>query len=444
MVNLSGTRRLFYRVAGILLLLYILAIPIYVIYHAYHAATAIKHEIGNLNGELATLATRLDTNETCDHVISSLPRIIDEPGLWCLGSNLDAGHAATDAITVQANDVTIDGRGLTLRGSTSVDTNSRGIIGYDVTGLTVHNLRIIGFNTGLAIADTTPLIAGSGIFESPRRSRDIDVSDVTIEDPTFSGMTILADLVSIEDSRVSYVGPTSTVRDAYATGIQITGNGCIIRGNSIFGGEASGNGEVVGIALYKGHGCRIEGNTISFETTGPHSRNFGIWVRPENGAIPLINDNLVSGAHYAFGPFGAYHHNTAAGPYCALFSRRSAKDDVFLDLGENHSISLVRPVMPGLETCPDDVRTAVENYRSETTAQAAYAVATAYAETDGVKFATQTLAWIMVAAELGHSLAKAPAASPTSNGYDQSIVPAARLMADSILKGHIPSQPSSE
>lgn len=67
----------------------------------------------------------------CDYDISSLPVIVNKPGKWCLNKNLTYSNNKQDAITIQSNDVTIDGNSLYIKGPNNLDTVIRGIIAYD-------------------------------------------------------------------------------------------------------------------------------------------------------------------------------------------------------------------------------------------------------------------------------------------------------------------------
>ncbi|HAT9600642.1 TPA: right-handed parallel beta-helix repeat-containing protein, partial [Legionella pneumophila subsp. pneumophila] len=53
----------------------------------------------------------------CDYDISSLPVIANKPGKWCLNKNLTYSNNKQDAITIQSNDVTIDGNSLYIKRS---------------------------------------------------------------------------------------------------------------------------------------------------------------------------------------------------------------------------------------------------------------------------------------------------------------------------------------
>ncbi|HFD2360435.1 TPA: right-handed parallel beta-helix repeat-containing protein, partial [Legionella pneumophila] len=72
-----------------------------------------------------------------------------------------------------------------------------------------------------------------------------------------------------------------TYSHAFATGIYTVGNLCSIERNLIKLGNATRNGENVGIALYMGSGCRISNNDIVFDKWLTWGRNFGIWTKLE-------------------------------------------------------------------------------------------------------------------------------------------------------------------
>ena len=70
----------------------------------------------------------------------------------------------------------------------------------------------------------------------------------------------------------------------------------------------------------------------------------------------------------------------------------------------------------GLMECPDDPKRAEIRFKKTPSDLSAYAAATALAEVDPIRRETDTLAWLLVAAEFGHTIAKTVADNPAAGG----------------------------
>lgn len=94
---------------------------------------------------------------------TTFPILIDQPGSYVLTSNLVMPNAATSAITIVCNDVTLDLNGHTIKGGgTGV---ARGIYAHNRYSITVRNGIVWGFGNGGVILDSDsgdPSDKGSG------------------------------------------------------------------------------------------------------------------------------------------------------------------------------------------------------------------------------------------------------------------------------------------
>lgn len=383
--------------------------------------------------QIAVLGAQIrPSSEECDTLIDAIPFVADKPGRYCLASSLDASESEHDAITIESDDVTIDGRGYTITGSTEPATLTRGILAIDQNRLTIKNVRLFGFRSAIVIGTTDKIIPESTMYSSDRKSRDIVIREVRADNPTFQGVHVRADNFKIHDCSVSGVGPSTYVKNAFATGIYGKGNGCSIEDNLVMLGEPTGTGENVGIALYYGAGCRVEGNTITFDRLPEFGRNYGIWTRPSGGSLPLVANNFISGSHFALGPHGMFYNNKSANTICSMFTKRPSSADTLQDLGKNESFSSPGNPRPGDVVCYADPEAAIERFRSNPSPDAAYAVATAYGETDPIGRQAEMLAWIFVAARMHHSGAVKIAEEPEDH-YPPAIVKRAKKLVPSLL-----------
>lgn len=384
--------------------------------------------------QIAVLGAQIrPSSEECDTLIDAIPFVADKPGHYCLASSLDASESEHDAITIESDDVTIDGRGYTITGSTDPATLTRGILAIDQNRLTIKNVRLFGFRSAIVIGTNDKIIPESTMYSSDRKSRDIVIREVRADNPTFQGIHVRADNFKIHDCSVSGVGPSTRVKNAFATAIYGEGNGCCIEDNLAMLGEPIGTGENVGIALYYGAGCRIEGNTIMFDRLPEFGRNYGIWTKPSGGSLPFVANNLISGSHFALGPHGLFYNNKSANTVCSIFAKRPSNTDALQDLGKNESFSSPGNPRPGDVMCYADPEAAIERFRSNPSPDAAYAVATAYSETDPVGRQAEILAWIFVAARMHHSGAAKIAEAPEQHSYSPTDVERAKKLVPSLL-----------
>ena len=372
------------------------------------------------------------TDRTCTGTIDDLPIVIIEPGRYCLTRTITSTGVQRDAIHIRTNDVTIDGQGFAIQGRSNPATTTRGILAIDRSGITIEDIRIVGFYTAVLVGDTGVQIPGTSMRAGDHASRDIKIVRVRIDGPTFQGIYVSADNFSITDSAIAGVGPSTAHPHSFATGIFTRGNNCEISGNRLRLGTPTGTGENIGIALYLGAGCRIESNTVLFDKYPEWGRNFGIWTKPESGSLPLVQSNSVSGAHYAFGPHGVFEANVATNTSCALFTFRPSGLNGFIDRGGNNNYTTNSQVRPGDRTCPDDIERSKARYASSPGPEAAYAVALTYGEISA-KSVVETLTWLLVAAHHGHPVAQQTAADPTSGGYSDDVVAKARAASAEII-----------
>ncbi|MEP9372542.1 hypothetical protein [Mesorhizobium sp. KR1-2] len=371
-----------------------------------HTETRLGAKIDRLAAQPQPIPDMLrEGREACNVRLKSLPAVISEPGTYCLSTTINVAEAGRDAITIKSNDVVIDGLGHTVVGSADPATTTRGLYAVDYRGITVKNIRFSGFNTAILIGRTDELIAETTTYPANARSRDIRISGVVVDGAAFQGIHVRADNFTIAGNTIMRIGPSTVAPHAFATGISTRGNGCEISGNRIMLGEPTGNGENVGIANYLGAGCRIERNTIVFDRLPEFGRNFGIWTRPSGGAVPLVADNLISGAHYALGPHGMFERNHIDNAVCAVFTRRPSDVDGFFDLGGNVAVRTAGIVRPGSRECPDEIERALSRYREKPSPEAAYLVALSYGEHSPIENEADSMAWLIVAAKSGHRLA---------------------------------------
>ncbi|MHC4487363.1 MAG: right-handed parallel beta-helix repeat-containing protein [Planctomycetota bacterium] len=219
--------------------------------------------------------------------IPNLPYTISESGSYCLTQNLIHTDESTNAIEVNADNVTIDLCGYSIIGPTTTHNETcSGIYMDGRKNVEIRNGTITNFpNDGISELDT-------GVVSEASGHRVINVR-----------------VTSIGAHGIVLWGSNHTVRDCTVTQTQISieqGFGAITCGNmtTVIGNVVSENG-IVGIRA--GGGCMIRDNTLANCSFGiiPQSGSSvidntisfmvadGIWIRDVEGC--LIKGNTLRG-----------------------------------------------------------------------------------------------------------------------------------------------------
>ena len=84
-------------------------------------------------------------------VIPALPYTVTSPGVYILNSHLTYSSSSGNAITINANNVTIDFRDYSITGTGSSSTNATGIFASDRSVITIRNGTVTGFKIGILL-----------------------------------------------------------------------------------------------------------------------------------------------------------------------------------------------------------------------------------------------------------------------------------------------------
>jgi hypothetical protein len=148
---------------------------------------------------VATLSSgpaRAETYHTCAGFIDTLPAVITTQGTWCLRHDVATTVSAGKAITISTSNVTIDCNGFKIGGlAGGAGSTAIGIFTDDYFNATVRNCTIRGFAQGISLT-------GDGAGHVVEANR-------------------------VEGSRVA--------------GIEVHGDGSVIRGNLVFDAGGSLN-----------------------------------------------------------------------------------------------------------------------------------------------------------------------------------------------------------
>jgi hypothetical protein len=218
-------------------------------------------------------------------VITTAPYKITEPGRYCLKEDI---LIATEGLAIEASDVSFDLGGFCLVGRRDPKQINYGIyVSSDSSHVTIINGCIRGLFYGLRVDEDS----------RGRRPSHITVRNINFEQNLFRGAFIAAENVDFRSNTVVGTGGATAYDNAYAIGLEISGDHCAVDANLIsetYGHEA---GEGVGIALSRegANGCRVTNNVISNRSPSRFGRTFGIWSSNKS----LVKQNTVQNFDYA-------------------------------------------------------------------------------------------------------------------------------------------------
>jgi parallel beta-helix repeat protein len=228
------------------------------------AVLAVAHGIG-------ATAQAAESYDNCTGFIDSVPATISTQGTWCLRKDLSTTMATGNAITMAANNVTLDCNGFKLGGLGAGDgSQAVGIRSTDRSNIVVRHCNVRGFNTGINLQGggghlvednrlDNNLYTGIRVSGDNNRVLRNAVYDTGGTPGTTQGFGIAA-AGDVVDNTVSGVFVAST--DAFPFGILISGPGQEARNNRVRGLVPSGDGSATGIRA-QDSGIRLDGNQIA-------------------------------------------------------------------------------------------------------------------------------------------------------------------------------------
>ncbi len=175
-----------------------------------------------------------ESYENCTGFITSLPTVVSTPGTWCLNQNLTTSLATGNAITIAANNVTIDCNDFAMSDTAGLNNRVFGILATDRLNAKVRHCNISGFYYGLE-------------FIGANGGRHV-VEDNSFSDNTYISVRVEGDGSVVRRNQVLDSGGTTRVKDAY--GIYTTYSVDVL------------DNSVVGVVAHLGAG----GNAIGIET----------------------------------------------------------------------------------------------------------------------------------------------------------------------------------
>jgi hypothetical protein len=213
--------------------------------------------------------------DNCTGFITSLPATITTQGTWCLNADLTTAITSGNAITVAANNVTIDCNDFKLGGlAAGAATQAYGIYANTRDNLTIRRCNIRGFYSG------TDLFSGSGHL----------VEDNRFDSNTFVGVYVASNRSIIRRNLVIATGGSSVSGLSY--GIYSQGSVDVLD-NTVNGVTATGtNNDASGIYTSSNPDGRISGNSVRGLVKAGAGAAYGIY-NYNSGRIMLSNNQVV-------------------------------------------------------------------------------------------------------------------------------------------------------
>lgn len=200
--------------------------------------------LAGVAGALVTGNARAEAYHTCAGFIDSVPATISSQGVWCLRKDLGTNITSGEAITIAANNVTIDCNDFKVGGLAAGDaTRTYGIYANNRQNATVRNCNVRGFFMGILLNGVGHLVEDNrldnnlfvGISVSGRDNNNLVQRNRIFDTGGSGNSTGIYTNGDVIDNTVA--GMFST--DAGVEAIYLFGPGSVARNNRVRGLEVS-------------------------------------------------------------------------------------------------------------------------------------------------------------------------------------------------------------
>ena len=213
---------------------------------------------------VTSTAFAAESFDGCAGFIDSLPATITTQGVWCLRGDLSTSITSGAAITVAANNVTLDCNGFKVGGlGAGPQSIATGVLAANRLNGTVRNCTVRGFLIGIQLGGAGHAVEENLVDQSlatgiwvtgdnnvVRRNRVFD----TGSPDTATGMIVEGDVIENTVSGVS--GPESVI------GIIVEGTGVEVRENRVRH-ISPASGTAVGIQLLGQHQTLADNRVVN-------------------------------------------------------------------------------------------------------------------------------------------------------------------------------------
>jgi hypothetical protein len=225
--------------------------------------------------------------------LGALPATISQPGKYCLVQDYTVNSATVKAITIAANDVTLDCGGHTIRNlATSSAGSSEGIFANERNSITIRNCRIQGgFTNGISLLQNNA---------APNRNYYITIDNNFVAGPYWHGIRVYGSAVEISNNRVYDIGGQI---DTYGMGIRVAGS--IVEGSpkyhlvhhNVVAGTSSPTKQAFGIYSDNSLASLFWMNDVNgTAASNQASRSYAFRI---GGSVNSVRDNQIVGSPLA-------------------------------------------------------------------------------------------------------------------------------------------------
>lgn len=263
----------------------------------------------------------------CDcTTITSIPYTISSSGAYCLSSDLSTSSSTGNAVTINADDVTIYMNGHELKNTAGSGTSAVGISASQRNNVRIYNGTIRGFFTGINLYSP-------GDYSTYRYH--------VVDGIYAAGNTHIAINVEGAGSRITNNTVTDTggsTVNFQAWGIILKGKSPKISGNTVINTESTySTVDTYPLFVAYGVGAVVEDNNVSNDTLV--SKTHGIFMGVQSKDIMVLNNTSSRMTHGFYfvgdssGTSGKYGGNTTTG--CTT-SYQIDTGSTMVDIGNNN------------------------------------------------------------------------------------------------------------
>lgn len=240
--------------------------------------------------------------------ITSLPYTITSPGQYCLTGNLWTGQTNGDAITVDANYVTLDLGGYDLSGSGIASSTAYGIHAYAQTDVTVRNGNVRGFLVGVGLEGQL----------NPLTSKNHIVEDLRILNCFSVGIRVYGQNNVVRRNQLIGIGGSTATGTSSVVAIGAYGTRNVVERNEVLGWATGAAAAYYGVMLNPSSNTLVEGNRIVEATTA-------IYIS-YSAAVNVVGNRIWQGSYGVdyIGSTGKYRDNLTVGVATPFFGGTDA------------------------------------------------------------------------------------------------------------------------
>lgn len=219
---------------------------------------------------------------TCT-AITYIPYTIIYEGVYCFTEHLSYSVTSGNAITINADNVTINMNGWKLDGlAAGTGTTAYGIYAYQRKNITIRNGSIRGFRRGIYLEDASPYTTSSVHL----------VEDVLVDGSTQIGIMVKGQGCRVRNNQVVDTG--GALASLHMFGIVVYGPSAMVLNNEVAGTTGKLTFSAYGIYLFDADSSVVAGNRVT-DTTYVTGSSSGIHFNSSD--FVTARDNTVTTAN---------------------------------------------------------------------------------------------------------------------------------------------------